>query len=289
MTDAALGGRTFEPPAIDPFWLRPGVIAAVVALHALVIATLPYLTAKPRPEPPKEVIVDVEPAPPPEAPPSPDLPKSPEAATESQPAPPPPLPAEQAPPLKPAAPVLTAPAEPPPRAPSPRPEAPPPPPAPVELAPPKPPPPPRVEPPRPQVRPAPRPAPKPEHAEPRARETETKQAPAQEPAARDTARPSAPAHAASAASQSAYVSAMAAAIRDRLFYPPAARARGAKGVVGVAFTIGPSGALSSFAITRSSGDEDLDSAARTLVESVHFPPPPGGSIRVATSFNYAPR
>jgi protein TonB len=82
---------------------------------------------------------------------------------------------------------------------------------------------------------------------------------------------------------------MAAAIRDRLFYPPAAQARGAKGVVGVAFTIGPSGALSSFAITRSSGDEDLDSAARTLVESAHFPPPPGGSIQVATSFNYAPR
>jgi len=79
-----------------------------------VIATLPYLTAKPPPEPPNEVIVDVEPAPPPEAPPSPDLPKSPEAATESQPAAPPPLPAEQAPPLKPAAPVLTAPAEPPP-------------------------------------------------------------------------------------------------------------------------------------------------------------------------------
>ena len=81
MTDAALGGRTFEPPAIDPFWLRPAVIAAVVALHALAIATLPYLTAKPQPDPPKEVIVDVEHAPPSEAPPSPDLPKSPEAAT----------------------------------------------------------------------------------------------------------------------------------------------------------------------------------------------------------------
>ena len=82
---------------------------------------------------------------------------------------------------------------------------------------------------------------------------------------------------------------MAAAIRSRLFYPPAARARGAKGVVGVAFTIGPSGALSSFAITRSSGDEDLDAAARTLVQSAHFPPPPGGSARVSTSFNYVPR
>ena len=84
------------------------------------------------------------------------------------------------------------------------------------------------------------------------------------------------------------MSAVAAAIRGRLFYPPAARARGAKGVVGVAFSIGASGAITSFAITRSSGDADLDAAARTLVQSTHFPPPPGGSTHVATSFNYVP-
>ena len=82
---------------------------------------------------------------------------------------------------------------------------------------------------------------------------------------------------------------MAAAIRSRLFYPPAARARGAKGVVGVAFTIGPSGALASFSITRSSGDEILDAAAGALVHSAHFPPPPGGSAHVSTSFSYDPR
>ncbi len=81
---------------------------------------------------------------------------------------------------------------------------------------------------------------------------------------------------------------MSAAIRSRLFYPPAARARGAKDVVGVAFTIGASGALSSFAITRSSGDGDLDGAARALVQSAHFPPPPGGPGHVSTSFNYVP-
>jgi TonB family protein len=74
-----------------------------------------------------------------------------------------------------------------------------------------------------------------------------------------------------------------------MFYPPAARARGAKGVVGVAFTIGASGAVASFAITRSSGDADLDTAARALVQSAHFPPPPGGSAHIATSFNYVPR
>ncbi len=82
---------------------------------------------------------------------------------------------------------------------------------------------------------------------------------------------------------------MSAAIRSRLFYPPAARARGAKGVVGVTFVVGASGALASFVITHSSGDDDLDAAARTLVESTHFPPPPGGSARVSTSFNYVPR
>ena len=65
-----------------------------------------------------------------------------------------------------------------------------------------------------------------------------------------------------------------------------ARARGARGVVGVAFTIGASGAVTSFAITRSSGNKDVDAAARALVQSAHFPPPPGGSAHIATSFNF---
>jgi TonB family protein len=87
---------------------------------------------------------------------------------------------------------------------------------------------------------------------------------------------------------SAYMQAISSAIRSRLSYPPAARARGARGVVGVAFSIGPSGAVGSFAITRSSGDPDLDAAARALVHSVRFPPPPGGATHVSTSFNYVP-
>ncbi|MGH6798162.1 MAG: energy transducer TonB, partial [Roseiarcus sp.] len=94
---------------------------------------------------------------------------------------------------------------------------------------------------------------------------------------------------ASAASLSGYIGEVSAAIRSRLFYPPAARARGAKGVVGVTFAIGPSGAVTSFAITRSSGDSDLDAAARSLVQSARFPAPPGGSARISTSFNYVPR
>ncbi len=305
MTDAALGGRVFEPPSFNPHWQRPAVVAIVIALHAAAVATLPYL-ARNAPEPPTEVVVDIQQeAPPAEAPAAPaETPKQPETAAEPPPPPPlPPPPQETAPPPQemaapPAAetpavveppppeppPVAEQPLPPeptpplPPERPLPPPE-PPPPPAPVELAPPKPPPPPpRIE------APKPRPAPartRPAHAEPK-------------PASAQPTRtaPSAnapPAAAAGAASLSAYVAEMSAAIRSRLFYPPAARARGARGVVGVTFTIGPSGALAAFAITHSSGDADLDAAARTLVRSTHFSPPPGGSARVSTSFNYDPR
>lgn len=79
---------------------------------------------------------------------------------------------------------------------------------------------------------------------------------------------------------------MSAILHSRLFYPEGARARGAKGVVGVSFNIGSSGAVTSFSITRSSGDRDLDAAARSLVQGSRFPPPPGGSQRISTSFNY---
>ena len=74
---------------------------------------------------------------------------------------------------------------------------------------------------------------------------------------------------------SGYIGEVHAVIRSRLFYPRAARARGAKGVVGVSFTIGPSGAVSAFAITRSSGDKDLDAAARALVHCGPFSAAPG--------------
>ncbi len=267
MSDAALSARFFEPVDCRPAWLRPAAITLVVVIHAAALSTLPFLATKP-PEPPREIIVDVEPgAPPPEAPKELEVP--PAAALTPLPQdvqlPPPPPPVAEASPPGPAPPVVEASPPvsmsrpPPPEAPpTPPPETPPPPP--VEPAPAPPKPPPRVEPAKPQVKPTPKP------------EAET-----------------GPPSGASAASQSAYVSAMAAAIRSHLFYPPAARARGVKGVVGVVFAIGPSGALASFAITRSSGDADLDAAARTLVQSTHFPPPPGGAVRVSTSFNYVPR
>jgi TonB family protein len=48
------------------------------------------------------------------------------------------------------------------------------------------------------------------------------------------------------------------------------------------------GRVAWFAITNSSGDKDLDAAARAVVQSAHFPPPPGGTAHVVMSFNYFP-
>ena len=284
MTAGALEGRIFDLPSP---WLRPTVVVIVIALHAAALLIV-HLAPKPS-ELPREVVVDIEPEAPPQAPNEPEAAARPSKQTANEPdsnvlppeaAPPvveaPPPPVVETPP-----PVSLAPVPPPEAPPIPETETPPLPQAPVELAPPKPRP-PRVEPP-------PKPAPKLVRPNPETAERKASPAPPQKTAslaARPSASTSPPA--ASAASQSAYVSAIAAAIRSRLFYPPAARGRGAKGVVGVAFTVGASGALTSFAITRSSGDEDLDAAARTLVQSAHFPPPPGGPVHVATSFNYVP-
>ena len=41
MTDLALGGRAFDPPAFRPAWLRPAIVAAVVALHAAALSICP--------------------------------------------------------------------------------------------------------------------------------------------------------------------------------------------------------------------------------------------------------
>jgi TonB family protein len=87
----------------------------------------------------------------------------------------------------------------------------------------------------------------------------------------------------------AYLSQVSDVIRARLVYPAAGRVRSAKGIVGVSFSIGPTGAPTSFAITRSWGDRDLDEAARSLVEGGRFSPPPGGSAHISTSFNYSPK
>jgi protein TonB len=91
---------------------------------------------------------------------------------------------------------------------------------------------------------------------------------------------------ASAMSPAAYAGLLAAEIRRHTFYPSAARAAGATGIVGVAFTVGPSGRIISQSITRSSGNPTLDAAARTTLSAIHTPPPPGGRFSTSTNIRF---
>ena len=54
MTLTTLDGRVFEPPPLRPPWLRPLVIAVVIALHAAALS-LVYLAPRPV-ELPREVV-----------------------------------------------------------------------------------------------------------------------------------------------------------------------------------------------------------------------------------------
>jgi protein TonB len=48
------------------------------------------------------------------------------------------------------------------------------------------------------------------------------------------------------------------------------------GIVGLTFMVGPSGRLVSHAISRPSGNFEIDRAIRGMMATVSFPPPPGG-------------
>ena len=61
--------------------------------------------------------------------------------------------------------------------------------------------------------------------------------------------------------------------------------RGAK-LVGVAFTVGPSGRGISQSVTRSSGNAALDSAAHAILSAIHTPPPPGGRFSTSTNLRF---
>jgi len=87
-------------------------------------------------------------------------------------------------------------------------------------------------------------------------------------------------------SRGAYAGLVSAELRRRQFYPASARAAGVTGSVGVAFTIGASGRVTSQSITSSSGNSALDSAARTIMHAIHTPAPPGGSFSTATTLRF---
>jgi protein TonB len=99
-------------------------------------------------------------------------------------------------------------------------------------------------------------------------------------------RGSSTSRAASGAARANYAGLLMAELNRHRFYPGAARAAGVAGSVGVAFTVGPSGRVTSQAITRSSGVAALDAAARTILTFIHAPPPPGGSFYASTSINF---
>jgi protein TonB len=53
---------------------------------------------------------------------------------------------------------------------------------------------------------------------------------------------------------------------------------GANGLVVVSFSIGSSGRVTRASVVKSSGNGSVDAAARSMVASTSFPPPPGGSF-----------
>jgi periplasmic protein TonB len=88
-------------------------------------------------------------------------------------------------------------------------------------------------------------------------------------------------------SEAAYAGIVSAELNRHKIYPSEARAEGAQGRVGVILTIGPSGAIISHSITRSSGNSAIDAAVHQIVASSHPPPPPGGSFRGSVGINFS--
>ncbi|HUZ91765.1 MAG TPA: TonB family protein [Methylocella sp.] len=90
-------------------------------------------------------------------------------------------------------------------------------------------------------------------------------------------------------SNAAYAALVSAEINRHKHYPASARENGTGGAVGVVFSVGPSGAITSHAITRSSGNSAIDATVHQMLAASHPPPPPGGSFRgsVTISFNLA--
>jgi periplasmic protein TonB len=87
-------------------------------------------------------------------------------------------------------------------------------------------------------------------------------------------------------SNAAYAALVSAEINRHKHYPPSARERGATGSVGVVFSIGPSGAVASHAITRSSGNGAIDAAVHQMLAVSHPPPPPGGFFRGSVTISF---
>ena len=82
-----------------------------------------------------------------------------------------------------------------------------------------------------------------------------------------------------AMSRAGYGAILSAEIARHKVYPAAARAAGATGAIGVAFTVGAEGRIVAHTITRSSGNPELDGAVDQMMAAVQAPPPPDGVFR----------
>jgi periplasmic protein TonB len=89
---------------------------------------------------------------------------------------------------------------------------------------------------------------------------------------------------------SAYGALVSAEVNRRKFYPPDARGTNAAGNVGVVFTIGPAGTVTSHSITRSSGNAAIDAAVHSMMAAVQLPVPPGGQFlgSIVIKFSLSP-
>jgi protein TonB len=83
-----------------------------------------------------------------------------------------------------------------------------------------------------------------------------------------------------------YGALLSAEIARHKVYPAAARAAGAAGAIGVAFTVGAEGRIVAHRITKSSGNPDLDAEIDSMMAAVRAPPPPGGLFRGAVVIRF---
>jgi protein TonB len=232
-------------------WLRPVALATVVGLHvcAILFPTIP------RPNLPSAVdSIELT-----IAQGAPEVEQPPEVT------PPPPPPEPEPPVVKPEPP-------PPPPPPLPEPTSPEPPP-PVVAEPPK-----REAPDAPAI--APQPKPKPRPLPPRPKPPEPEQPPPAAPPPETNAPGVAEAEEQLARSRATYASKVLQEIRNHRI-----SAIGVGSVV-VAFSVDAAGDITSVAIVRSSGKDDLDSAALRMVRAARPGPPPDGHFSGSTTINF---
>jgi protein TonB len=242
-----------DDSGVRPGWLRPGALVFAAALHGMLFLTV---TVGGSPLPPAVESVELT-----IAQGKPEMEKPAEAAPEPPPPePPPPEPPKPAPPP-----------------PQPDPAPPPVPPVPAPQPPPVAPPPPEVAPPKREAADAPaipmRPKPKPPAPKPPPPPPAAPSAPVQAPGAEE-------AQARLTQAKATYPSKVLAEIRAH--QQPAT----AIGTVVVSFAIDGAGTVYWAVVTRSSGQEALDSAALRMVRAARPGPPPEGRFSGSTTINF---